>query len=289
MSCLKWVNPNKKRWCAGRQFGFTLVELLVCIAIVGILASILLPALSKARSKARSISCVNNLKQLYLANAMYAAEYKGHYVPAAQDIDLPGGGYTRWHGKRDTSGPDSDFNPRRGPLAEYCSEPETLQCPEFSEFRKSNEVANAFESGTGGYGYNAYYVGGTYHRNEWPKAARVTMKDNLVGDPGHTIMFADAAMPQVGHVIEYGFLEAPYYPTPQKPRGETDFGLLSPSIHFRHGGRTNVVWCDGHVTSVRWGWAPEMNFYGGSNVGFGVGWFGPESNYYFDSSQKIDY
>ena len=280
---------------AREQRGFTLIELLVVIAIIGILAAILLPALARARAQARSTQCVNNLRQLYLANVMYAGENKGCYVPAATDMfDITSepdnfGGRCRWHGVRETPNAKSDFDFGKGPLCEYLADGRVKECPEFMEVRRRGGATNAFEAGTGGYGYNMAYVGSTLSTNEDPaQACRNGAADVHIADPAGTVMFADAAMPQDGYIVEYSFIEPPLPVSADHPRGDPSW-FSSPSMHFRHYGRINVVWCDGHISSEKWEWAPDENVYGARNSRYAVGWFGPRNNLHFDSVSKDDY
>jgi prepilin-type N-terminal cleavage/methylation domain-containing protein len=87
--CLKRLS----RECRTIRSWFTLIELLVVIAIIAILASMLLPALKNARSSAKSISCVNNLKQLALGSLSYCNDYDGFFIKVLNDdwyMDLAG-------------------------------------------------------------------------------------------------------------------------------------------------------------------------------------------------------
>ena len=82
-------NKGRPSWQRVCRKGFTLIELLVVIAIIAILAAMLLPALAKAKERARRIQCLNNLHQIAIACTIYANDSRDK-LP---EINTPGGGW----------------------------------------------------------------------------------------------------------------------------------------------------------------------------------------------------
>ncbi len=262
-------------WTLKLADGFTLIELLTVMATIGLLAALALPTLSAAREAGRRASCASNLRQLYLANSLYAEDH-GHYVAAAPDLFTSN--LQRWHGIRRHL--EEPFDGSKGPLVPYLGAAKAIRaCPSFGRFR-TEAAANAFEAACGGYGYNATGVGSeTYLWGLSLRAMQRGMPPGAIRDPSRTVMFTDTAFPQPygsnpSYLIEYSFAEA--YHWVFSPGSESGY-RADPSIHFRHRGRSNVVWCDGHVSAELLETRAEDHF-----TRWEIGWFGPANNTLFD-------
>src|SRR5579884_4107684 len=84
------ANPGP---CAQPQAGFTLIEMLVVIAVIAILAAILFPVFAQAREKARQIACLSNMRQAGLAFSMYTQDYDENCLPQEVHSPISHGGY----------------------------------------------------------------------------------------------------------------------------------------------------------------------------------------------------
>ncbi len=266
--------------CTSAKKAFTLVELLVVIAIIALLMSILMPALSTARAQGRQVVCKSNIHQLLLANIGYAAENHSNYAPAA--LDIFSANKHRWHGTRDDI--NSPFDPTKGPLADYLGDGRVKRCPQKVNFRHGYPWEWDFEDGCGGYGYNMTYIGSRIWEYYEDEKCRITTRDFEVRRPTETLMFADTAMAKLDngrpYYLEYSFAEPPYFVVNGQPA--TSWGYASPSIHFRHRGKANVGWVDGHVTSEKMAPFEEENIYDVKSSDMMLGWFEPIDNTLFD-------
>lgn len=245
--------------------GFTLVELLVTLAVISIIAVLLIPVLGAARGGSARAACASNLRQLAMASITYASEH-GYFVAAAAD------GWTRnnarWHGVRRVR--TEAFDPATGPLAPFLGiNRRVKQCPSFAPEREG------FEHGCGGYGYNAAGVGSQAYLLGTLAGSTRGMAPGAIANAAQTVMFADAAFLQGGSVIEYSFAEPRYHLSDSAPPVEAYPAM--PSIHFRHDGYANVAWVDGHISAE-----PLTTRYNKAFAAANIGWFGPADNSLFD-------
>ncbi|HNX27750.1 MAG TPA: type II secretion system protein [Phycisphaerae bacterium] len=267
---------------------FTLMELLIVVAIISLLVSIMQPGLQRAKELARKAVCSSNIRHLAISNILYSENNDEYYIRAAED--LWGMNKKRWHGQRkNTSKP---FDAALSPLIDYMGGSGLKKCPGFTagdDYDDTAGVSAGFEAGCGGYGYNGTYIGARYDKyGMGPLATQNSASASDIVQPSQTVMFADCAyVTAIGGgncKIAYSFCETPTWETgpdnsslPTKP---------DPTIDFRHIGQVNVAWMDSHVSGEQMTFTLDYQSHSyitsDEAENYGIGWFGPQDNELFD-------
>lgn len=245
MSSEKTISLSRAARTACRQF--TLIELLIVIAIIAILAAMLLPALNKARERTRSTECISKIKQLSMSVLSYSDDFNG-YAPVSQKYNNLNHVWSRtlWR-------------------AGY-AQPKMFYCPNATNYHEAlillqEKFDNSGENWLHGcqYGINRYF--GTNGRSGdsyyfLPENEEIIYNDlklfplRVTRRASETILLADS-------VVAHGTTGLPSIETYGVPvgsstlsRSKTKLDNCPYMIDSRHSGNANVSFVDGHVNSA---------------------------------------
>ena len=231
---LSSVRPEGSRPGQRQSLAFTLIELLVVIAIIAILAALLLPALARAKEKAKSVQCLNNMRQIVLATRLYADDFQDLLLPYGVYGANPGqvvpGGVNNTH---DLAWPDV--------LLPYAKNTNIFNCPANPPGCRLNIGINLNIAGTVSV--------------DTAKPMGWKLKTSSIPYPSATIYFADSA--RIQNVSEpnpdnwiaqpneswvhFRTLDDPNYADP----------VQNSRILNRHSGRAQLGFVDGHNEPLR--------------------------------------
>ncbi len=212
---------------------FTLIEMLVVIAVISLLTAVLMPVLARARREGKAVMCLSNLRQLGIAAQLYADDNDGYYPIAYINDPEPTDSvavYVCWDFVHVKDWETLEERTEPGLLWQKDMIENIQQCPSFKGAANSDDPYT-------GYNYNTSYIG--HGSNE---AVTTPAKVTQVRKPSRCALFGDG---------EYADGANKFMRCPWKSECDTFAFRTSGTQGYRHNSKTNVAWCDGHVSSQK--------------------------------------
>jgi prepilin-type N-terminal cleavage/methylation domain-containing protein/prepilin-type processing-associated H-X9-DG protein len=249
----------------GRR-GFTLVELMVVIAVIGVLIAILLPALSSATKSARQVKALSNMRQLAAGWHLYSAENQeiilpGRFPALAGGMANPANFYDVGNGKK--------FRARYLPVLGKYVGLFAFNTPNPADDRQDLDgdvfrcpaVADRTDEGNCAFGYNHQFLGNARLRSGVYR--NFPLRQSRLQTTARTVMFGDSMGTAAGfsererlgysnngtgstEIGNHAWSLDPPRLLPGSDRGTGNAGSPRTAVDPRHAGRANVVFCDGH-------------------------------------------
>ena len=212
---------------------FTLIELIIVIAIISLLLSISLPALSRSREQAKGVYCLSQIRQMVIASFNYAGNNNDHYPMAYSNKYDPVQGISYRYNWDFTTIIDQHTMESKvipGLLWQGDTCEEIQQCPSFHG--EDNSLNDPYT----GYNYNTSYIG---HGSSEAIVTPAKLTD--VRRPAVCAIFGDG---------EFADGANKYMRSPWTCAGDTFFNRAAGTQGYRHLDRTNVAYCDGSARST---------------------------------------